>query len=345
MCEDGVVIRGLDIDISEPEILEILRTTTYRKILDLFLVRGATVDDPPCGACEAALVQEIGPFMPSHSLLSSYCHVKVVPPEPMDCFMRALITFDGRLHLEAAKALHHIVGKVLAGCLPWQKIQCQQMFHCSLSCPAPVYAVIKTQLDSIFTHFKCRSDLSGIKEKVPEAELSLDAKHHVICVRGNKGRGGNLQICPLNVNGPVEHPGGVASPCSICLCENLLFKVVIPYKLHSRGLWEAHLSDGFENRRQPVGHLHVGLTTQKHVRHLECHPCVSCERYKEFKKDPDLSLKEWCQGKENVKRCPVCSYTIEKVGWLQLHLSADVGSTFSGCVWNASAAGMNAMRT
>ena len=62
-------------------------------------------------------------------------------------------------------------------------------------------------------------DLSGIKEKVPEAELSLDAKRHVICVRGNKGRGGNLQICPLNVNGPVEHPGGVASPCSICLCE------------------------------------------------------------------------------------------------------------------------------
>ncbi|PSS29226.1 ATP-dependent RNA helicase [Actinidia chinensis var. chinensis] len=523
-CEDAVVIRGLDRDISEPEILEILRTTTDRKILDLFLVRGAAVDDPPCGACEAALVKEIGPFMPSHSPLSSYCHVKVFPPEPMDCFMRALITFDGRLHLEAAKALHHIVGKVLSGCLPWQKIQCQQMFHSSLSCPAPVYAVIKTQLDSVFNRFKCRSgisyslekteygsyrvkisanatktvaelrlpleplingkvvthaglsptilqllfsrdgimlvkslqqetgtyilfdrqnlnvrifgsedriamaeekliqsllalhedkqleirlrdrvlpqnlmkkvvdkfgpDLSGIKEKVPEAELSLDAKRHVICVCGNKAAKQKAEeviyefVHSLNVSGPGEHPGGEASPCSICLCE-----VEDSYQLSACGheFCRSCLVDQLESAIKSLDGFPISCTREgcgEHILlmdlkfllsiekieelfrasvgafvassrgkyrfcpspdcpsiyrvaepekpgwpfacgacyaetctrcHLEYHPYVSCERYKEFKQDPDLSLKEWCQGKENVKRCPVCSYTIEKV--------------------------------
>ncbi|KAA8545633.1 hypothetical protein F0562_020417 [Nyssa sinensis] len=47
--------------------------------------------------------------------------------------------------------------------------------------------------------------------------------------------------------------------------------------------------------------------------HLEYHPYVSCERYKELKEDPDLSLNEWRQGKDNVKGCPVCGYIIEKV--------------------------------
>ncbi|KAL6978625.1 RNA helicase [Sarracenia purpurea var. burkii] len=92
---------------------------TDKKILDLFLVRGTAVDDPPCGVCESELLKEISPFLPSHTPLSNCCHVKVFPPEPMDNFMRAWITFDGRLHLEAAQALHHIEGKVLARCLPW----------------------------------------------------------------------------------------------------------------------------------------------------------------------------------------------------------------------------------
>lgn len=47
--------------------------------------------------------------------------------------------------------------------------------------------------------------------------------------------------------------------------------------------------------------------------HLEYHPYLSCERYQQFKEDPDLSLKDWCRGKDNVKCCPVCGYTIEKV--------------------------------
>lgn len=47
--------------------------------------------------------------------------------------------------------------------------------------------------------------------------------------------------------------------------------------------------------------------------HLEHHPYLSCEKYREFKEDPDSSLKEWCKGKEHVKTCPICGYTIEKI--------------------------------
>ncbi|OAY65003.1 putative uncharacterized protein, chloroplastic [Ananas comosus] len=46
--------------------------------------------------------------------------------------------------------------------------------------------------------------------------------------------------------------------------------------------------------------------------HMEFHPSVSCERYREFKVDPDLSLEEWREGKDFVKDCPSCGHTIEK---------------------------------
>lgn len=46
--------------------------------------------------------------------------------------------------------------------------------------------------------------------------------------------------------------------------------------------------------------------------HMESHPHVSCERYSHIKADPDSSLKQWCMGKDNVKVCPVCGFTIEK---------------------------------
>lgn len=47
--------------------------------------------------------------------------------------------------------------------------------------------------------------------------------------------------------------------------------------------------------------------------HSEYHPLVSCEKYREFKEDPDSSLKEWCRGKKDVKVCPGCGFTVEKV--------------------------------
>ncbi|KAL6957816.1 RNA helicase [Sarracenia purpurea var. burkii] len=47
--------------------------------------------------------------------------------------------------------------------------------------------------------------------------------------------------------------------------------------------------------------------------HMEYHPFVLCGKYKEFKKDSDSTLKEWCKGKEHAKDCPVCRYTIKKM--------------------------------
>lgn len=47
--------------------------------------------------------------------------------------------------------------------------------------------------------------------------------------------------------------------------------------------------------------------------HQEYHPYLSCEKYKELKDDPDLSLEVWSEGRENVKKCPMCKCTIEKV--------------------------------
>ena len=48
--------------------------------------------------------------------------------------------------------------------------------------------------------------------------------------------------------------------------------------------------------------------------HLEYHPFVSCERYRELKDDPEItSLREWCKGKEQVKSCSACGQIIEKV--------------------------------
>lgn len=154
---DSVVISGFDKDLPEYEILDVLKDATTRRILDFFLVRGDAVENPPCGVCGEAILKAISPFMPKRNPHSPCCRVQVFQPEPKDAFIRALITFDGRLHLEAARALEQIEGQVLPGCLPWQKIKCQRLFHSSLSCSVPVYSVIKKELDSLlesFTHLK-----------------------------------------------------------------------------------------------------------------------------------------------------------------------------------------------
>ena len=151
---DSVVIGGLDKELSEAEILDELKTATNRRILDFFLVRGDAVDTPSCGACEEALLREISPFMSKTKSHGNFCQAQVFPPEAKDSFMKAWITFDGRLHLEAAKALEEIDGKVLSGCRSWQKIMCQRVFHSYVSCPAQVYPAIEKQLDSLLASFK-----------------------------------------------------------------------------------------------------------------------------------------------------------------------------------------------
>ncbi|XP_042507460.1 ATP-dependent RNA helicase DEAH11, chloroplastic-like isoform X2 [Macadamia integrifolia] len=518
----SIVMHGLDKEISEQEILEILKVVTDRRILDVFLVRGEPVTNLP-SACEEALLREIAPFMPVKSPLSNCCWVQVFPPEPMDYSMKAQITFDGRLHLEAAKALQHMQGNVLPGCLPWQKILCQQMFHTSVSCPAPVYHVVKTQLDSLLESFKHRKgvfcnlernengsfrvkisanatktvaelrkpleqlmkgttinnasltpsilqllftkdgilliksiqretgtyilydrqnmnikvfgllekvaiaekrlvqsllslhenkqleinlrgaelppnlmkavvekfgpDLQGLKEKVPSAEFMLSTRRHVIFVRGNKESKQEVEeiiyefMKSLSGSSQTEQPKGEGT-CPICLCEvedcyqlqgcaHLFCRACLveqcesaikshdgfPLRCTHEGcetlivvadfrsllssekledLFRASLgayviASGGTYRFCPspdcpsvyrvadpgttgvpfsCGACHVETCTGCH---LEYHPFVSCERYKEFKVDPDLSLQEWCKGKEQVKTCRACGYTIEKV--------------------------------
>ncbi|KAG2711971.1 hypothetical protein I3760_04G103400 [Carya illinoinensis] len=517
---DGVVINGIDKELSEAEVFEILRSATNRRILDFFLVRGDAVENPPSSACEEALLKEISHFMPKRNPHTNCCRVQVFPPEQRDAFMKAYITFDGRLHLEAATALEQLEGKVLPGCLSWQKIKCQQLFHTSLSCPAHVYFMIKKQLDSLLARFrhlkgaectldktangsyrvkisanatkivaevrrpveelmrgktiddasltptiiqhlfsrdgtilkksveqetgtfilldrhslhvrvfgspdkvalaqkklveslltlheskqleihlrgrdlppnlmkevvsKFGPDLHGLKEKVSGAEFALNTRRHVISVHGNKELKQKVEEVIYEIAqmkyGSTERFDNETT-CPICLCE-----VEDGYRLEGCGHLFCQLclveqfesasknQDSFpiccarEGCRAPIllldlrslllcekledlfrasvgsfvalsggtyrfcpspdcpsvyrvadpgtagepffcGACYAETCTRCH---LEYHPYLSCERYREFKEDPDSSLKEWCRDRENVKSCPVCGYTIEK---------------------------------
>ncbi|KAJ4848948.1 hypothetical protein Tsubulata_034184 [Turnera subulata] len=521
---DSVVIRGLDRETSEAEILEALQKATSRRILDVFIIRGDAVNNVPVGACEEAILKEIAPFMPNQGPLSNYCHVQVFPPEPKDTFMRAWITFDGRLHLEAAKALQHIQGKALGCCFSWQKMQCERVFHTSLSCPAPVYAFIEKQLDSLLRTFnrhpgvKCSlernengsyrvklsanatktvaelrkpleqlmngravnhssltssilqllftrdgymimksleremrtyilvdrqshnvrifgpenkvalaeqklvqslvslhenkqidirlrgaglphdlmrkvvekfgPELDWFKGKFPDAGFTLNTRRHVISFSGEKDTRVRVEEIvhdfarSLALGEPAEPHEDEDSSCPICLCEvddcyqleacaHKFCRSCLVEQLESamRGhdgfpicctragcekqIWLTDLkslltsekledlfraslgsfvaSSGGTYRFCPspdcpsiyrvargskdadiftCGACYAETCTRCH---LESHPFVSCERYREFKDDPDSSLREWCKGKEHVKSCPVCRYMIEKV--------------------------------
>ncbi|KAK4417107.1 ATP-dependent RNA helicase DEAH11, chloroplastic [Sesamum alatum] len=518
---DSVVITGLDRELSEADIYQVLSAVTNRQILDFFLVRGNAIDNPPLVACEEAILREISPFMPRRKAQGNTVRVQVFPPGPKDSFIRAAITFDGSLHLEAAKALEQIGGKVLPGCHSWQKVQCQQLFHSSVSCPAPVYLVISKQLDSLLARLRRQKgvechlernqngsyrvkisatatktvaelrrpleqlmkgkiiqhpditpavlqilfsrdgvmlmksiqresgthiifdkhsmilrvfgspekvnvvqeslvkallalyeskqleirlrngvfppdmmkrvvqhfgpDLHGLKEKVPEVELSLKASRHCISIVGTKESKQKVE----DIINDLAQTSAQQSPCSdsdaacpICLCEledcymlegcchnfcrlclveqcesaikshdsfplrctregcgtpilltdlrsllsfeklEELFRASLgAYVTGSQGayrfcpspdcpsVYRAADPDG------PGGLFVCGACFVETCTrcHLEYHPYLSCEKYREFKVDPDCSLKEWCMGKEHVKMCPGCGFTIEKV--------------------------------
>ncbi|XWS29571.1 hypothetical protein CRYUN_Cryun24cG0040300 [Craigia yunnanensis] len=518
---DSVVIYGIDKELSEAEIWEALQGATKRKIQDFFLVRGNAVENPACGACEEALQREISPFMPKRNPHTNCCQVQVFQPDSKETFMKALITFDGRLHLEAAKALEQLEGKVLPGCLSWQKIRCQQLFHSSISCSSSVYAVIRKQLDSLlasFRHLKAADcyleknengsyrvrisanatktvaelrrpveelmngrtikhaslspsilqhlfprdginlmrslqqetrtyisfdrhslsvrifgslddtvvaqqkliqsllsyheskqlevrlrgqglppdlmkkvvkkfgpDLHGLKEKIPGAEFTLSTRHHVISIRGDKEMKRKVEEIVLEIaetGKDLAERSDSEVTCPICLCEvedgyqlegcshffcrlclveqcesaikNLdsfpvccahqdckvpilltdlksllstekleeLFRASLAaFVASSRGTYRFCPSPDCpsvyrvadpETFGEPFvcGACYAETCTRCHV---EYHPYLSCEKYREFKEDPDSSLKEWCKGKEQVKTCPVCGYTIEKI--------------------------------
>ncbi|CAK7328502.1 unnamed protein product [Dovyalis caffra] len=520
---NAVVIKGLDKETSEAEIFEVLQKTTNRRILEVFLVRGDEVNNHSVDAFEQAILKEIAPFMPNQGPLGNYCHVQVFAPEPKHSFMKAWISFEGKLHLEAAKALQHIQGKALAGCFSWQKMQCQQVFHSYVSCSAAVYAIIERQLNSLLKSFKCRPgvscnlernengsyrvkisanatktvaelrrpleqlmngrtvnhgslipmvlqllffrdgimlmkslqeqmgtyilfdrqnltvrifgpenkvalteqklvasllalhdkeqtdirlrggvmpydlmkkvvekfgpELHGLKEKFPEAEFMLNTRRHVISFTGKKDM--RLEVEEMihdfarsvGVNRSVKRYEDDNIACPICLCEvedcyqleacghkfcrsclvdqlessmrghdgfpvgcahegcgmhiwltdlksllpceklEVLFRASLSAFIASSGgtyrfcpspdcLSVYRVSNGMVGDRFVCGACYADTCTRCHV---EYHPFVSCEKYREFKEDPDVSLKEWCQGKAHVKNCPVCRYTIEKV--------------------------------
>ncbi|KAF5747340.1 Helicase domain-containing protein [Tripterygium wilfordii] len=518
--DDCVVIYGIDKELSEADILGVLRTATHRRILGFFLVRGDAVENPLHSTCEEALMREISSFMPKRNLYSSCCRVQVFPPEPKDAFMKALMVFDGRLHLEAAKALEHLEGKVLPGCHSWQKLKCQQLFYSSISCPAYVYSVIKKQLDtvlasfnyvkgaeyflektesgsyrvrisanatrtvaelrrpleelmrgkiindaslspsliqhlfsrdgfnlmkllqretgtcilfdrrslnvrvfgssqnvakaeekliqSLLTHHESKQleirlrggnlppdlmkevvkrfgpDLRGLEQKVPGVELTLNVYRQVISFHGERelrpkveeiiheiaqssvGSDRSLDgenacpICLCEVEDGHRLEGCGHSACRQCLLDQLdsalknldsfpiccacedcnipilltdLKSLLSSEKLEelfraSLGAFVATSGGAYRFCPSPdctsvyqvaepgmgsvpfvCGACYAETCTRCH---LECHPSVSCELYREFKEDPDSSLKEWCRGKNNVKSCPVCGYTIEK---------------------------------
>ncbi|XP_057428108.1 ATP-dependent RNA helicase DEAH12, chloroplastic-like isoform X2 [Lotus japonicus] len=518
---DSVVISGFAKELSEGEVFDVIRTATSRRILDFFLVRGEAVGNPPCSACEEALLKAISPLMPKRNPHIGSCRVQVFPPEQKDAFMRALITFDGRLHLEAAKALETIEGTVLPGFLSWQKINCQQLFNSSLTFPHPVYRVIKEQLDKVLASFNnlkglewnldkiangchrvritanatktvaevrrpleelsrgktiehnslnpavlelmcsrdgfsLRSsiqqetgtyilfdrhnqnlrifgspdkidwaqqkliqsllslhegrqlvihlrgrdlppdlmkqvvknfgpDLHGLKQKVPGVDLNLNTRSQQIFLHGNKelkprveeaileiarssndlvkrhDTGPSCPICLCEVEDGYQLEGCGHLFCRLCLveqCESAIKNQgIFPICCSQEGcgdpilltdlrsfllndkleeLFRASLgafvvASGGTYRFCPspdcpsiyrvvdpdtggepfvCGACYSETCTRCHV---EYHPYLSCERYKEFKEDPDLSLKEWCKGKEQVKSCSACGYVIEKV--------------------------------
>ncbi|XP_058087476.1 ATP-dependent RNA helicase DEAH11, chloroplastic-like [Magnolia sinica] len=533
--EDCFVICRLGREITEQEISDALRNATNRRIIDVFLLRGEAVNQPSGIACEDALLREIAPFMPSKNCPQNHCRVQVFPPDPKDYSMKALISFDGSLHLEAAKAFQHLEGKVLPGCLPWQKIQCEQIFHSFVSCPTPVYHVIKKELDILFDSFNRRkglsynldrtnngsyrvkissnatktmaevrkpleqlmkgktithanltpnvlqllfspegiglmkrleretgtyilhdkqnlnirvfgppkevataeqklvqsllqlheskqlkihlrgsnlppnlmkevvgrfgADLHGLKEKVPGADFVLDTRRHVLSIQGSKELKQKVEEIVFKMaQSPCHGPSELSKAedtCPICFCE-----VEDCYRLEACGHGFCYMClvdqcesamknrDGFplhcacegckshillvdlrcllssdkleELFRASLGAFvassggvyrfcpspdcpSVYRVADPHMVveqppftcgacfvetctkcHLEYHPSVSCERYREFKEDPDASLTEWRKGKDHVKNCPICGYTIEKVDGCN-HMACNCG--------------------
>lgn len=159
--KNSLFVTGIRKDISEKEIYDEFANVTKRNIHGVKLIRGVPIiSSIPVDSCEQALIQEIAPFMPNHQHSLRSFRVEVFKPERNDVIVRATISFDGSLHLEAAKALDHIQGKVLPGCLPWQKIRCQDVFHSSVSCPAHIFSVIKCQLESLLETFKCQKGVT-----------------------------------------------------------------------------------------------------------------------------------------------------------------------------------------
>ncbi|GAB2226110.1 hypothetical protein Drorol1_Dr00021901 [Drosera rotundifolia] len=528
-----VEIHGIDPDLDEHEILDVLKNATNCPILSFFLVRGDAVTDPSPDVCKQALLREISLFLPRRSPHVCSCEVRVFEPKPLDFYMNAAIEFDGRLPLEAARALEQIEGKVLQGCRPWQKIRNRQLFRSSLSCPSSIYHVIETELRDLIDSLKKREgveifidknlngsvwlnitanatktvaevrgpleqlmkgktitntsltqavlqplfsrdgidlmrsiqletgayvlfdrqllnvrlfgtkervaaaeqrliqrllalyedkpmeirlrgsglphdlmklvvkalgpDLCGIKEKVPDADVKLNTRYHVIRIRGDQESKQKVEeiVHEIAQTSCPDQTHDNESACPICLCEvedkyqldNCLhyfcrqclveqfesairnfdsFPMCCAHEGCGAPIWLSDLrallsaekleelfrsslaafvaTSGGKYRFCPspdcpsvyrvstgpysepflCGACYVKTCTRCH---LEDHEFISCEKYREFKEDPDLSLKEWVKGRDHVKACPMCGCTIEKHDGCD-HLECRCGTHF-----------------
>ncbi|XP_057829663.2 ATP-dependent RNA helicase DEAH11, chloroplastic [Cryptomeria japonica] len=517
--DGSVFMTGLDTEVTESQVLQALLRVTDRKIVDVGLIRQHASPQPSSASCETALLQELIKFVPQEK-----CQVTVHNSDPKDFTTRALVTFDGSIHLRAAMALSQLQGKVLTVCMPWQKITCEQKFHSTILCPAPIYSVLKMELLSLIESsqkentglkiilnkseygcyklkissntmkavVKCRSsleellkgtvvtddrldpaaiqllftregiqllrsleqktnktyilferrslsikifgpsdknektatdlidglklllenkhheislrgegvphglmketverfgvDLSGLKRLIPEAEFTLDTRRHVLSVQGSreaktkagcvitetanslKGttnkmlkeveeRENDCPICFCDIedcyrlegcghafcrsclvdqcNSALRHHEGFPITCACENCDSLFlicdlrsllsFEQLDDLFRSSLGAFVASSKGTYRFCTTPdcpsvyevsssgklfvCGNCSVELCTSCH---LEYHPYLSCEKYKEFKQDPDASLKEWCEGKADVKRCSSCGFIIEK---------------------------------
>jgi ATP-dependent RNA helicase DHX8/PRP22 len=157
--ENCVFVRGVPFNVTEPELFDAFRGTTTRRILDVRLLRGPPTDSPSTSECEEALRREVSLFMPNRKFPGQNFRVEVFPPEEKDSMMRAAITFDGDLHREAARALDHLQGTTLPCCLPWQIIQCQNVFTSTVSCPVRIYNVISQTVASLLESFRSQKGI------------------------------------------------------------------------------------------------------------------------------------------------------------------------------------------
>ncbi|VFQ81169.1 unnamed protein product [Cuscuta campestris] len=282
---DAIFMTSLDKDCSESQILAELSALTPREILGVFLFRGKAVKHPPLLALEEALLREISSLAPmKRRAPPTPIRVRVFQPEPNDAHMRATITFYGNQHLEAAKLLEQMEGKVEEGdgyqlatclhhfCRPCLVEQCESAIR-SCCCGPHGFPL------------RCLHEGCGTPIIVADLKslLAVDRLEELFRASLSAFVAGNpcYRFCPspdcpsiYRVTTTTEDDNNSAPAAFVC------------------------------------GACYAETCTGCHQEH---HPHLSCSKYREFRDDPDLSLKEWSDGKENVKNCPACKCTVEKV--------------------------------
>ncbi|XP_013609189.1 PREDICTED: putative uncharacterized protein At4g01020, chloroplastic [Brassica oleracea var. oleracea] len=180
---DSILITGIDTNLSDAEVLDVLEFATQRTDLEFFLFRrGNIVHCQDLTVCKDMLHKRIFARLSSRNPDPKCVEVKVFEPKEAN-FVRALITFDGRLHLEAAKALQELDGTILDGCYPWQKIKCEQKFQSSIICPAFIYNIVRRQLYAKLASFKrqrkCEWHLEAIHSGAYRVKISANATRRI----------------------------------------------------------------------------------------------------------------------------------------------------------------------